>query len=98
MYKVILILDLNFIKFHTTVSKTLVINKKKLPLITFANVITGFTKPFYMQMLLKNKSCSKLLVKLCELPLLLLENVPKTDSKFLFLLTDPITVLLVLIQ
>ena len=76
----------------------MVVNKKKLPLVTFANVIPPFTKPFYMSILLKNKACSKLLIKLCELPLELLENVPKTNSKFLFLLTDCITGLLVLIQ
>jgi hypothetical protein len=98
MYKVKDLLDLNFFKFHTTVSKNLIVNKKKLPLITFGNAIQAFTKPFYMNLLFRNKSCAKLLVKLCELPLVLLENVPKTNSKFLFLLTDPLTVLLILIQ
>ena len=90
--------DLNFVKFHTTVSKNLVVNKKRLPLITFGNIAPYFTKPFYMAMLLKNKACSKFLIKLCELPMELLENVPETNSKFLFLLTDCITVLLVLVQ
>lgn len=61
-------------------------------------MVPAFTKPFYMAMLLKNKHCSKLLVKLCELPLELLNNVPKTNSKFLFLLTDSLTVLLTLVQ
>lgn len=61
-------------------------------------MIPAFTKPFYMAMLFKNKACAKLLIKLCELPLELLENVPKTNSKFLFLLTDSITVLLTLVQ
>jgi hypothetical protein len=90
--------DMNYIMFNLTVTKNFILNKKLIPTISFSQLVPAFTKPYYMSYILKNKSCVTHITQLIHLPIKLMELAPKMQSKFLFLLIDPISTMLLIIK
>ena len=90
--------DLNYIKFNLVDQKNITINKKLIPTFSFSQFIITFTKPFYMSILLKCPKCTKQIVTLCKLSLVLMGSIKKIKYNYLFLFSDPITTLLILIK
>lgn len=88
--------DMNYIMFNLTVTKNFILNKKLIPTISFSQIVPTFMKPFYMSYILKNKACITQIIQLVQLPIKLMELAPKMQSKYLFLLIDPISTLLLI--
>lgn len=88
--------DLNYIKFNLIDQKNITINKKLIPTFSFSQMIGIFTKPFYMNVLLKCPKCSKQIATICRLTIELLSSIQKIKYNYLFLFSDPVTTLLLL--
>lgn len=90
--------DMNYIMFNLTVTKNFILNKKLIATISFSQIIPAFLKPYYMSYILKNKICINHITQLIHLPIKLMELAPKMQSKFLFLLIDPISTMLLVVK